>query len=113
MPSLVLLPGMDGTGDLFAPLLTALPPSLPAKVVRYPTAEPLGYAQLDGVAKAALPPADDFVILGESFSGPLAISLAAEPPSNLKALVLCCSFARNPRPVFSSLGPLVAALPMQ
>jgi hypothetical protein len=27
---LLLLPGMDGTGQLFDPLLGALPPSLPA-----------------------------------------------------------------------------------
>ncbi|MCH2000165.1 alpha/beta hydrolase, partial [Achromobacter xylosoxidans] len=28
-PQLVLLPGMDGTGDLFDPLLSALPPAPP------------------------------------------------------------------------------------
>ena len=36
MTALVLLPGMDGTGDLFAPLLSALPPALRTIVVRYP-----------------------------------------------------------------------------
>ena len=36
MTALVLLPGMDGTGDLFAPLLSALSPALRTIVVRYP-----------------------------------------------------------------------------
>ena len=34
---LLLLPGMDGTGDLYEPLIEAL--SLPAYVVSYPTDE--------------------------------------------------------------------------
>ena len=37
---LVLLPGMDGTGILFEPLLEILPSDLHAKVVSYPVNEP-------------------------------------------------------------------------
>ena len=40
---LVLLPGMDGTGDLFDPLLSALPAAPPPVVLRYPAREPLDY----------------------------------------------------------------------
>jgi len=35
-PSLVLLPGLDGTGVLFSPLLSFLPPALSRQVVAYP-----------------------------------------------------------------------------
>ncbi len=112
MPTLLLLPGMDGTGDLFDAFIAALPSAIDVVIVRYPRCEPLGYAELQALARAALPEKGPFVILGESFSGPIAISLAASAPSQLKGLVLCCSFARNPRPRLSALRPLVEVLPI-
>jgi pimeloyl-[acyl-carrier protein] methyl ester esterase len=110
--TLVLLPGMDGTGALFAPLVAALPPSLKVAVVRYPVSGSAGYAELEAVARASLPASGDFIILGESFSGPIAVSLAASCGPRLKGLVLCCSFVRNPRPLLGALGPLVRWLPV-
>jgi len=111
MVTLVLLPGMDGTGQLFAPFLAALGCEVDVKVVRYPNGEPLGYAELEAVARAELPEGP-FVLLGESFSGPIAIALAASGSPHLKGVVLCCSFARNPRPLFSGLRSLVGVLPV-
>ena len=112
MVTLVLLPGMDGTGTLFEPFIAALGSEFRVEVVRYPLAEPLGYAELEAFARAALPTEGPFVILGESFSGPIAVSLAASCSSQLKGLVLCCTFVRNPRPLFSGLQPLVRMLPV-
>jgi len=62
MTALVLLPGMDGTGDL-------------------------------------------------SFSGPIALSIAARQPPLLRGVVLCCSFATNPRPGLGAFPGLVNLLP--
>jgi pimeloyl-ACP methyl ester carboxylesterase len=112
MVAIVLLPGMDGTGDLFAPFIAALGPQHKVTVVRYPANQALGYAELESIARAALPSDGPFVLLGESFSGPVAISLAASRPPQLKGLVLCCTFARNPRPAFSILRSLVGVLPV-
>jgi len=39
---LLLLPGTDGTGLLFEPLVKALPSCLTAHVVAYPPEQPLG-----------------------------------------------------------------------
>ena len=100
---LVLLPGMDGTGDLFNPLLKALPPSLQVEVVRYPGNEALGYEELKKLVQARLRPAP-FVLLGESFSGPLAISIAAARPAGLCGLILSCTFAKTPRPALAFLS---------
>jgi len=102
---LVLLPGMDGTGELFAPLLKALPPSLQVEVIRYPGHEALGYEELQKIVESRMT-SEPFVLLGESFSGPLAISLAATQPTGLRGLILSCTFARNPRPAFSPLSPV-------
>lgn len=94
----VLLPGLDGTGQLFTPFLKQLPPGLTASFVAYPRDIKLSYEQLKAQAFSALPATDPYVLIAESFSGPIAIEIAAEHPHNLKALVLCASFVSNPAP---------------
>ncbi|WP_370682449.1 alpha/beta fold hydrolase [Comamonas sp. GB3 AK4-5] len=97
--TLVLLPGMDGTGLLFGPLVAALREVWPVTIVAYShdTASQT-YAGLQTQAEQALPPDGPLVLLGESFSGPIAVALAAKHPGRVAGLVLCCSFLRNPRP---------------
>jgi pimeloyl-ACP methyl ester carboxylesterase len=100
---LVLLPGMDGTGILFEPLLDMLPAEWEPIVVRYPPHEALGYDALLEVVQAAIPADGPFVLVGESFSGPLALLMVArlsETPglARLQAVVLCASFVTCPLP---------------
>lgn len=97
--TLVLMPGLDGSGVLFRPLLERLPSDLIPQVITYSVAEPLGYAELLPIVMAVLPASGPFVILGESFSGPLALMVAAQRPSGLRGIVLCGTFVQNP------LGP--------
>jgi pimeloyl-[acyl-carrier protein] methyl ester esterase len=111
MTTLVLLPGMDGTGELFGPLIAALRPRFNVTVVRYPASVPLDYEDLVDLARAELPGEDEFVIVGESFSGPVAVSLAAQAPPNLRGLVLCASFVRCPVPWAARLKPVTPLLP--
>jgi len=111
--TLVLLPGMDGTGELFAPFIAALDGAFEVVVVRYPGDRALGYEALEGIAREALPKDRPFVLLGESFSGPIAVSIAASAPPGLVGLVLCCSFVRNPLPALRRLVWLVDGLPMR
>ena len=110
--TLVLLPGLDGTGMLFDSFVSALGSEYQVKVVRYPSSEPLGYAELEEIARASLPQDGPFIILGESFSGPIAVSIAASCSSQLKGLVLSCSFVRNPYPIASYLKPFIGLLPI-
>lgn len=111
MTTLVLLPGMDGTGELFEPLLAELAPRFETVVVRYPPSVHLEYKELISFAHDALPTNDEFVILGESFSGPIAVSLAAQAPPGLRGLILCASFVRCPIPWSALLKPLARLLP--
>jgi pimeloyl-[acyl-carrier protein] methyl ester esterase len=110
VPTLVLLPGMDGTGDLFAPLVAALAPHVRTIIVRYPD-QPLDYASHEEIVRAALPVGHPFILLGESFSGPIAISIAASAPAGLRGYILCCSFVRSPRRSLGWLRPLLGFLP--
>jgi hypothetical protein len=107
---LVLLPGLDGTGELFAPFLDAMQ-GVDAQVISYPPDREMTYLEHEEYVRERLPRDGPFVLLGESFSGPIAISITACAPTNLRGLILCCSFAANPLPVFGSLSRLVAAFP--
>jgi len=110
-PKLVLLPGLDGTGEFFQPLLESLGESVCTRVARYPVDGGFDYATCCEFARAALPTDEPYVLLGESFSGPIAIELAATAPRGLKGIILCASFACNPRPRLSFIRPLLPYLP--
>ena len=69
--ALVLLPGLDGSGVMFRPLLGHVPPALRPVVVAYPPDKALGYEDLLPLVLDALPSSEPFVILGESFGGRL------------------------------------------
>jgi pimeloyl-[acyl-carrier protein] methyl ester esterase len=112
-PALVLLPGLDGTGKLFGEFLKALDSNVSAIVVAYPKDVPMNYDELESLVRAALPTDRPFVLLGESFSGPLAIRIAAHPPASLVGLVLSVTFAANPYPWLAWARPLAAYLPLK
>jgi pimeloyl-[acyl-carrier protein] methyl ester esterase len=103
---ILLLPGMDGTGDLFEWFIKALPEGFEALPVRYPRDRPLSYSELMRLVEEASP-RESFVLLAESFSTPLAIQYAATHPNRLKGLVLCAAFASSP---ISGLRKSVAKL---
>jgi pimeloyl-[acyl-carrier protein] methyl ester esterase len=110
--TLLLLPGLDGTGKLFAEFLRALDPTASTKVVPYPPDVPLGYDELERLVQAALP-RNPFVLLAESFSGPLAIRIAAQRPPALQGLILCVTFASNPYPRIAWARRLAPFLPLK
>ncbi len=110
MLTIVLLPGMDGTGSLFSPFVAALDGRYRVQHVVYPGDQALGYAELETLARQALPTRGRYVLLGESFSGPIAVAIAASQPRGLVGLVLCATFVRNPYPVYGPLAPLLGAL---
>jgi pimeloyl-[acyl-carrier protein] methyl ester esterase len=113
MITLVLLPGLDGTGLLFSDFVSALGPEFESIVVRYPTDQRLGYAELESLARASFPTDRPFVLLAESLSGPIAIAISASRPPGLVGLILCCSFARYPRRLLAKLRALVPVIPVK
>ncbi len=90
------LPGLHGTDDLFDPLARAAPRGTTVETVSYPPDRELDYAAHLEIARRSLPDGGPFLLLGESFSGPIAVRLAAEAPPGLVGLVLCASFVRPP-----------------
>lgn len=104
-PHFVLLPGLDGTGELFAPLLQALAENITTSVVRY--GAELTFDEYVESAGKALP--EQCVLIAESFSGPVAVAVAARHPGKIRALVLCATFAVSPFRVLLSGARFVPA----
>jgi pimeloyl-[acyl-carrier protein] methyl ester esterase len=105
---LVLLPGMDGTGLLFKPLLNELPDGIDAEVICYSTTEQQTYQELSEEVKSKLP-TEPFVLLAESFSGRVAFQLSLDSSIPIKKLILVASFLSNP---FPRLGIFIRMLPL-
>ncbi|MBP2158851.1 MULTISPECIES: alpha/beta fold hydrolase [Asticcacaulis] len=98
----VLLPGLDGSGIFFAELTEALHGKAETLVLTYPEHGPQSYTALADHLRRQMPD-EDYVIVAESFAGPLAILLAAQAPVKPKSLILAASFARNPFPLFGGM----------
>jgi pimeloyl-ACP methyl ester carboxylesterase len=113
MTALIVLPGLDGTGTLHSHFLAACKSFEAAIAFSYPTHQALGYDELETLVRAALPRARPFVLLGESFSGPIALSIAARPPRNLVGIVLSTTFATAPLPAMSPLAWLARFAPVR
>lgn len=94
--TLILLPGLDGTGLLFEPLLRHLPENIRAMVIDYPRDIASGYDELLPRILQQLPQDQPFVLLGESFGGPLSLRVAATRPPRLAGLILCATFVTCP-----------------
>jgi pimeloyl-ACP methyl ester carboxylesterase len=105
--TIVLLPGLEGTGALFADLVSVLPPSLTVVVGRYPTQRFLSYDELIPYVQSLVPSGSSFVLVAESFSSPLAVKYAATRPANLVGLILCAGFITNPAGNWTLLARLL------
>jgi len=111
---LVVLPGLDGTATLHAQFAEVVSSAFAkVTVVAYPRDAFLDYPALTQLVLSHLPADASFVLLGESFSGPIALAIAANPPRNLVGLVLSTTFARSPVPFAGLLSALAELVPVR
>jgi pimeloyl-[acyl-carrier protein] methyl ester esterase len=115
LSTLVILPGLDGTDVFFRPLLALLPRTIRPLVLCYPQTGPNGYADLLGFVRGAVAEIPEFYVLGSSFSGPLAVMLAAAEPQKVRGIILSATFLRSPRRQlnrfrFAAIGPVIWAI---
>lgn len=88
------MPGLDGTGKLFAPIIPWLNAHFDLLVITYPDLN--SFQDYIDCAQNQLPSAAGFSLLAESFSGPVAMALMAHRPEQIGPSVLCATFARSP-----------------
>lgn len=101
---LALLPGLDGTGILFDPLVRCLRDDPPPLIVRYPPTCAGAISDYVDVVGDALSTDDRWLLLAESFSGPIAARLLTERPElKITGVVFAASFLSPPRPLAMTL----------
>ncbi|HEL3175699.1 alpha/beta fold hydrolase [Stenotrophomonas maltophilia] len=95
----LMLPGLDGSGRLSFPFLSTLQAhGLTTQAITLPAQGGQDHATLAQRLWSQLP-GHPFILLAESFSGPLAVELATRQPAGLRGLVLAATFARRPVPL--------------
>jgi len=95
--TLVLLPGLNGTIGLFNPLLEQVQDRFEVMPVSYPEDKVLSYAELTQLVLARLKSiSGNYVLLGESFSGPVSLLVSCAKPKGLVGIILVATFVRAP-----------------
>lgn len=108
MLPIVMLPGLDGSGLLSTCFVEAMQgQGVTVQVLPLPMHGPQDYVTLASILRPQLP-VSLFVLLAESFAGPLAIELAAASPPGLRGLILSTTFARRPVPLPAASARLLA-----
>ncbi|MEM7611520.1 MAG: alpha/beta hydrolase, partial [Pseudomonadota bacterium] len=98
---LVLLPGFDGTGELFAPLQAEFN-DWPTTVVAY-----ADFASLEEYlahAESLIPKNEPVCLVAESFSGPIALHLMQRAQRDYRCAMLSTTFAKPPLGLVLSLA---------
>jgi len=70
----------------------------------------MDYDDLTSLVHSLLPK-EDFILIAESFSGPIAVKIASLRPPRLRAIVLVASFITNPVKPFSALAKIAVQMP--
>lgn len=109
-PTWVLMPGLDGSGELFESFEALLPTDFARCRITYAASLPATIDAYVERVQAQLPAYGPLIVLAESFSGPTAIQLAHRLGSRLKALILCASFATTPHPLTGLASRLPVSL---
>jgi len=91
---LILLPGMDGTGILFTPLIHHLD-GLGTKVIPLPNDGPQDYSSLSTHVASVIGD-EECIIIAESFSGGIVETLLRSGDANLKHVIFFASFLSRP-----------------
>jgi len=101
----LVLPGLDGTDLLLDGFRQSAPPTYRVTVHALPDDHSVGYRELCDQFTEIVQSTQKCTLIGESFSGPLAVLLAHRHPDIVRHLVLVATFASSPMPRLAMLIP--------
>ncbi len=101
---LVLLPGLNGTGELFAEFLSYYDGD--NLVISLPESGPQDHATLANIINQQLPN-ESYILLAESFSGGIVPELLKLNPTHIKGVIFVASFLSSPRNHLIGLAKLL------
>ena len=100
-----VLPGMDGTTKLLRKFCELAPDSHNVAAVALPPRVMSGFQSLASHVAEMLPRNDKVLLVAESFSGPIAVNVAAHHPERVIGLVLVATFVDSPVPAVARIVP--------
>lgn len=111
--STIVLPGLDGSTQLLGRFCEAAPQGFSVTLVDLPI-DLYDYLALVESFRANFEQRSDCVLVAESFSGPLAVLLAARYPQVITKLILVASFVTRPLPRVAQFLPwsVILRLPL-
>lgn len=92
--TLVLLPGFDGTGELFDDLVDELNEYFEVIIVHY--SEEVTIEDYIACINAKIKHRDKIILLAESFSGPIALHFIANHSEKIQYCIFSTSFSKTP-----------------
>ena len=101
-PHIALLPGLDGTGELFFPIIPFLEKHFEIHVVKYTSQ--ITFSDYVESAEKQLPKGVPVSLIAESFSGPIAMRILAKYRSRFLASVLSATFCISPLPMLTRVS---------
>ena len=112
---LILVPGLDGSGELFNSFVSHLP-QFDCLIIKLPASGKQDYTSLVEWLHSQLPE-DDFLLIAESFSGPIVAMLAEKELQNLKSIIFVATFLSPPNRLLLSIAKrlplkLLAKMPL-
>ncbi len=102
--SVFLIPGLHGTAALFGPFSSLAPRGFQCQAIPLPTGGDQGPDALAARMAETLPQAERFVLVAESFGGPVAARLAEHFPGRVILLVLSNPLTTVPVPFPAGLA---------
>ncbi len=107
---LILLPGLNGTGQLFSPLVRQLETHIDCEIIEYPEDRKFSsYLEMAEFVISKLPADGPIILLAESFSGPVGYQIGLQKIPQLKHLIFVATFLKSPAPL---LKYILALLPL-
>lgn len=95
--TLVLLPGLNGTSGLFKSLSIYAQDHFDVLPISYPTQRIMSYPELVNLVFSKIQTIKgNYILLGESFSGPVALFTAEKKPQGLVGVILVATFITAP-----------------
>ena len=96
---LILLPAFDGTGLMFDEFVNELGNAFSVTAISYPESGPQDYQTLSDYVRQHIPKDQPYLVLGESFAGPIVYQIAVNDSKNCKAAIFVATYLTNPSPV--------------
>lgn len=95
--TLVLLPGLNGTTGLFDQLMELAQKHFELLPISYPTDKAKSYNELTSYVLGEIKSIEGkFLLVGESFSGPISLFVSEKKPHGLLGIVLVATFVSAP-----------------